>query len=145
MIPAPVEQFFCALNGDGALPRHQPGPPNGFFNHRFLPSRFGNPAHQADCLGLGRTEHPRAQTHVLDPAAAPDDFPQAAQRAHIGREANVDLLDRELRVRGADAHVTADADIDAEPERVAVQRCDHRLFAPLDGGDAVLKGENLPP
>lgn len=124
-------------------------PAEGFFYQCRFAARgrlffFGHPADQAGCLGLLGSERASAEADVFEPAPAADDFPQPAQRADVGGEPDVHFFDGELRFRGADPHVAAGGDVDAQTERVAVQSGDHGLFAPLDGGDAVLEVDDVP-
>ena len=144
MLPTPIQQFLGALHRHGALPRHRAGPRQSFRHDRFLPALVRHPAHEAGPARFLGAKHPSAQADILHPAARAHDLDQPAQRARVGRDPDIDLLDREPGLGRADPNVAAHRDVDAQPERVAVQGGDHRLLAPLHRRDAVLDVEDEP-
>ena len=74
--------------------------------------------------------------------AVADQARQALQAADVGDHAEVDLLDREARVRGAVAHVGAGDQVHAAADAGAVDGGEHRLAAAFDAGERVLQVED---
>ena len=139
-IPAPVQNLLRPLHRNRTLPRHSPRPPQRLPHNLILPSPTPpNPAHEPDFLRLLGPKLPRAETDILNPAPAPHNLRQSTQRPYIRRQANIHLLDAEPRVPGADPHIAADGDIDAQPQAPAMYRGDGRFLAPFDAGDARLE------
>src|SRR5206468_7567498 len=70
---------------------------------------------------------------------------QALQRADVGGDAEVDLLDRKVRFGRSVTHVATSDEIDPAADARAVNRGDDRLATALDGGERILQFDNLPP
>ena len=75
--------------------------------------------------------------------AVADDARQALQGADVGGHADVDFLDRELRVLGCIAHVARADQVDGAANAVALDRRQHGLAASVHGVERSLQLENL--
>lgn len=100
-------------------------------------------ADQTHPQGLLGAEDARRQGHVLDPRGISNRVRQARQGADVGGDANVDFLDRELCVLGAEADVAGERHVEGEAEGDGVQDGDDGLLALFDVGDAVLEFEDV--
>jgi len=100
-----VQQLLGTLHSDGALARNK----SGLFKRRGQRGGFivADLADEANLQGLGSAKVAGRQRDVLHPREAADDLGQARQRADVCGQADVDLLDSEAGVLGADAHVRA--------------------------------------
>lgn len=87
--------------------------------------------------GLHRWEG-AGRKRKLSSAAVPDDARQPLQCAHVSRDGDVNLLDAEGGVGGADADVAGGDDIDARPEADPVDCSNDGLAAGLEGGAGIL-------
>ena len=119
MIPPIVEQLLGALDGDGALGGDQARRLNRGLDRGGL--GLVHLADEADLLGLLGAKDACRQGYVLDPREVADRLGQPGERANVGREANVDLLDGDLDVLGAYPDVGGAGDVDGQAERDAVE------------------------
>ena len=68
---------------------------------------------------------------------------QSLQRADVRGDGEVDLLDAEARVLGADTNVARDGHVDAPAEARALYRAHDGRAAPLERGEAVLEAADV--
>ena len=118
-----------------------------------LPRQFEDPIHQCGLVRVGTIDQADAPClFAVDHApgvgqlahhAIADDPRQALQGADVGGHADVDLLDRELRVGGRVAHVAGRDQVDGAAQAVALDRREHRLAAVVDRVERGLQLENL--
>mmetsp|Transcript_58536 Transcript_58536/g.188079 ORF Transcript_58536/g.188079 Transcript_58536/m.188079 type:complete len:299 (+) Transcript_58536:63-959(+) len=82
---------------------------------------------EAEAQRLLRVELPAREGELPDPAHVAGDERHAVQRAQVGRQAHVHLLDGEARVGRAVAHVARGGEVHAGPDACAVHARDGSL------------------
>src|SRR5690606_73896 len=95
---------------------------------------------QADLLGLLGTKDPSRVRNLLHPAQIADNLWQPGQSANVRSNTNVDLLDGELCVRRGNTNVAGGGDVESETVGNAVDHCNDRLLAHVDGANGGLEG-----
>ncbi len=122
VVAAVVQQLLGTLHSHGALGGNQGGRLDGGGQRGGL--GLVHLADEAGGEGLGGAEVAGGQGQLFDPRQAADDLGQTRERADVGGQPDVDLLDGEARVLGADTDVGAARDVDGQPDRDAVQDAD---------------------
>jgi len=119
MISCVIQQLFGPLHRDRALRRNEFGEVRGSLDGGGL--GVVHAADEADGGGLVGAPEARGQAHLLDPRLIADGLGQAAQRADVGGQPDVHLLNGQPDVARAQPHVGAAGNIDGEPEGHAVE------------------------
>lgn len=122
MVASVLEQLLGALHGHGALGGDEGGGLEGGSDGGGLGRQHA--ADKTDGLGLGGQELAGGQADVADPRGGRDDLGQAGERADVGGEPDVDLLDAEAGVLGAEADVGTAGNVDGEAKGDAVDGAD---------------------
>lgn len=142
-IPAPIQNLLRPLHRNGTLTRHQLRPPQCFPHDLLLAPNSPHPTHEPHFLRLLGPKGPRAETNILNPTATPYDLRQPTQRPYIRRDANIHLFDTKNRILRTNPDITADADIDTEPQTPAMDRSYDRFLARFDSSDTSLEGVDM--
>lgn len=107
-----VEQFLRALNRDGTFGRQQTGHLQAGRDSRCLAlADLADEAHRQGLLGV---EEARGHADVFDPAGAAYCLGQPAQGADVRGQPDVNLLDGESCVGGADPDIAASGQVDGQ-------------------------------
>jgi len=142
VVARPVEQLLSPLHRDRTLARNECRQLDGRVQRRRL--ALVHAVDEAHAQRLVGAEYPCCEWDLLDPAVVPNNLGQPAQRAHVGREPDINFLHSKPHVPRAHAHVGRRGQVDTQAEREAVQNRNDGLLAALDGGDAVLELVDVP-
>ncbi|KZL83184.1 hypothetical protein CI238_04555, partial [Colletotrichum incanum] len=137
-----VQQLLGPLHRHGALLRDEARELQPRLDGCLL--GLEHPADEANGQRLIGGEVARRQADVLHPRCAPHELGQPAERAKVGGEADIDLLDGEARVPRADAHVGTARNIDGDADGHAVEDADYGLFALFRRSDGGLELDDVP-
>ena len=122
MIPSVVQQLLGALDGHGALLREV----GSDLQARLDGVRLGiqDLAHEALRERFLRGEPPRGHAHVFDPGGGANDLGQASQRADVSGNADVNFLDGQVGVGGAETNVCGTRNVDGQTKSDTVHADD---------------------
>ena len=136
MVAGIEQHLLAAADGERRLGGDCAGDPGDRRHH--VVARAVAAIGEADRLGFGTGERPPGVSQFARHGLA-DQFRQPLQGADVGDESELDLLDDEVGVGRAIAHVGGAGQIDAGADTGAVDRREHRLAAGFQAGDDVLQ------
>lgn len=119
MVPCVVQQLLGSLHSNRALPSNQARQLDRLIQGSHL--AVENLADEADLLSLGRAKLSCRHAYLLHPREVPDGLGQPAQRANVGSQADVDLLNGQPDVTRAEPDVGGAGDVDGEAEGDGVE------------------------
>lgn len=119
MVPCVVQQLLSSLHSNRALPSNQARQLDRLIQGSHL--AVENLADKADLLRLGRAKLSCRHAYLLHPREVADGLGQPAQRANVGGQADVDLLNGQPDVTRAEPDVGGAGDVDGEAEGDGVE------------------------